>query len=128
MIASLNSIPDSIWFGRLLGILCFSLAVGCLCAMGTYAPNRSHGLTQLRLLSAVGLIVTAWTILFWMTTKFRFVAILLLPAGFYFMVLIFRPMLAQKSRKLRIYLTGCIAFAVLTLCVVYISMIKAGMF
>jgi hypothetical protein len=117
---------NPIWIGRLLGILWFSVTVGCLCAMGAYAPNSSRGLPQLRLLSGVGLIVTAWTILFWISTKLPFVAILLLPAAFYFIVLIFRPALAQKSRKLRIYLTGCIAFAVLTLCVIYISAIEAG--
>jgi hypothetical protein len=122
----MHAFLNPIWIGRFLGILCFSLAVWCLCAMGTYAPNRSRGITQLRLLSGVGLIVTAQTILIWISTKLGLVAILLLPAAFYFTVLIFRPTLAQKSRKLRIYLTGCIALSVLTLCAIYIWMIKAG--
>jgi len=122
MLAFLNPI----WIGRSLGILWFGVTVGCLCAMGAYARNNSRGLTQLRLLSGLGLIVTAWTTFFWITTKLPFVAILLLPAVLYFILLIFRPTLAQKSRKLRIYLTGCIAFAVLTLCVIYISAIVAG--
>ena len=69
----------------------------------------------------------AGTILFWISTRVPFVAILLFPAAFYFTVLIFRPTLVRESAGLRIYLTGCIAFAVLTMCVSYISMMVAGL-
>jgi hypothetical protein len=117
---------NPIWIGRLLGLVWFSVNVGCLCTMGTYAPNNSSSFTQLRLLSGLGLIVTAGEILFWMQTKLAFVTILLLPAVFYFIVLVFRPTLARESAKLRVYLTGCIAFAVVTMCVSYISAIAAG--
>ena len=116
---------NPIWIGRLEEVLWLGVSVGCLCSMGAYAPNSVSGLSRLRMLSGVGLVVTAGTILIWVSTKLFFLAILLLPAAFCFTVLIFRPTLAQKSRRLRIYLTACIAFAVLTLCASSILMVVA---
>jgi hypothetical protein len=114
---------NRIWLGWLQGALWLGVSIGCLCRMGAYAPNSPSSLTQLRLLSFIGLVVTSGTIIFWTGTKLAVVAILLIPAAFFFIVLIFRPTLARKSRNLRIYLTACVTSTILTICVSYISMI-----
>jgi hypothetical protein len=112
-----------IWLGWLQGVLWLGVSIGCLSSMGAYAPNSPSSLTQLRLLSFIGLVVTSGTIISWTGTKLAVVAILLIPAAFFFIVLIFRPILARKSRNLRIYLTACVTSTILTICVSYISMI-----
>jgi hypothetical protein len=121
---NLYSLLDSfnpIWFAWILSILLFGIYVGCLCSMGAYAPGSASSSGHLRLLSFLGLIVTASMSFFWLATKLNYVAILIFPAMICFAVLIFRPMLARESKKLRIYLTVCVAFGVLTICMEFIA-------
>jgi hypothetical protein len=112
-----------IWLGWVQGILWLGLAIGCLCNMRAYAPGNSSGSAQLRLLSCIGFIVTAVAIVFWLSTILQVVAILLVPAALFFVILIFRPTLARESRGLRIYLTACIASSVLIWPMSYVSML-----
>ena len=114
-------VPRSlIWLGWLQGLLWVILAAACLCSMGVYYPSSTASLTRLRQLSFVGVVVTTAEVFGVAVTKLAPLAILILPAPVCFAVLIFQPVLARKSRTLRIYLTVCVALEVVALCLAII--------
>jgi len=92
------------------------IAAAAACLVGLTVLHRGHGVRSVgvRLISILGFVVTGGTVsLGLVPSLYSFIAIPLIPSPIGFAIAIWRPGLLEEWRKMRYYLTGCVAAAVI---------------
>lgn len=96
------------YLGRSLGWVTIFVAIYCLAMVKHYANPESFGMVKIRLLSLLGMWVTLILMFALVVTILLPAVVLVVPAFLCFGALVFKPALIQKSKGIRLYLSGCL--------------------